>query len=45
MHIDPTTGALHHDIEPKLDRRMRAYYEPYNKRLYRFLGRDLGWEK
>ena len=23
--------------------RLRAYYEPYNQRLYKFLGRDLGW--
>ena len=43
MHRDPTTGALHHDIAPELLKRMRKYYEPSNQRLYRFLGRNLGW--
>ena len=43
MHRDAFTGALHHDISPALTRRMREYYEPANQRLYRFLGRDLGW--
>ena len=43
MHRDAATGAMHHDIEPHLQRRMRAYYEPMNQRLYRFLGKNLGW--
>ena len=43
MHRDKRSGALHHDIEPQLLARLRAYYEPYNQRLYKFLGRDLGW--
>ena len=43
MHIDRATGAMHHDIEPELLKRMRAYYEPSNQRLYKFIGRDLGW--
>jgi hypothetical protein len=43
MHREPRYGALHHDIEPALLRRLRAYYEPSNQRLYRFLGTDLGW--
>ena len=43
MHREPTTGALHHDIEPELLARMRRFYKPHNERLYRFLGRDLGW--
>jgi len=43
MHRDGATGALHHDIDPDLLRRMRTFYEPFNQRLYRFLGRDLGW--
>ena len=42
-HTDPTTGALHHDIDPALEKRMRAFYEPFNQKLYRFLGRPLGW--
>ena len=43
MHDDPLTGAKHHYIEPILERRMAAYYTPYNEQLYRFLGRDLHW--
>ena len=36
-------GALHHVIRETTSRRLRSYYEPHNQRLYRFLGRDLGW--
>ena len=43
MVREPRYGALHHIIQPALLRRLRAYYEPSNQRLYRFLGRDLGW--
>ena len=43
MHRDEATGALHHDIEPELLKRMRSFYADSNQRLYRFLGRDLGW--
>ena len=43
MHREPKYGALHHTIAPELLARLSAYYEPSNKRLYRFLGRNLGW--
>ena len=43
MHREEKYGALHHDIAPALLKRMRAYYEPSNQRLYRYMGRDLGW--
>ena len=43
MQRESRYGALHHIIEPALLRRLRRYYEPANKRLYKFLGRDLGW--
>jgi len=32
-----------HVFEPELDARLRRFFAPYNRRLYRFLGRDLGW--
>ena len=44
MHRESRYGALHHIIAPALLRRLRAYYYPSNQRLYKFLGRDLGWE-
>ena len=43
MHREEKFGALHHTIEPKLLKRLRRYYEPSNQRLYKFLGRNLGW--
>ena len=43
MHQEESTGALHHNIDPQLNQRMRTYYEPFNQRLYKFLGKDLGW--
>ena len=43
MVREPKYGALHHVIRPTTARRLRAYYEPHNQRLYKFLGRDLGW--
>ena len=42
-HPDATTGAPHHAIEPKLEARLRRFYAPSNRRLYKLLGRDLGW--
>ena len=42
-HTDADTNALHHDIEPQLEERLRKYYAPANKILYNFIGRDLGW--
>ena len=42
-HRDPQTGALHHNVSPKVEARLRKFFAPYNQRLYKFLGRDLGW--
>lgn len=36
-------GARRHPVEPALEARLRRYYEPANRRLYRLLRRDLGW--
>ena len=43
MRREPRYGALHHIVDEALLRRMRRYYAPSNERLYKFLGRDLGW--
>ena len=43
MRQDPASGAEHYAIESRLLQRMRDYYEPYNQKLYSFLGRNLGW--
>ncbi len=40
---DAATGAPHHAIEPGLEARLRKFYAPSNRRLYKLLGRDLGW--
>ena len=42
-HRDAKTGALHHNVSPKVEARLKKFFEPYNQRLYKFLGRDLGW--
>lgn len=31
-------------IDPAVRSRLREFFEPYNKRLYQHLGKDLGWE-
>ena len=41
--VTTASGALHHKLEPALEARLRAYFEPANQQLYKFLGRDLGW--
>ena len=43
MHTDPATGALHHDLDPALETRLRAYFEPFNQDLYKVLGRKFDW--
>jgi hypothetical protein len=32
------------DLEPDFHRLLTEYFEPYNNRLYQFLGVDFGWE-
>jgi Sulfotransferase domain len=31
------------EMNPATRRRLEEYFEPYNKRLYEFLGKDFGW--
>jgi len=32
-------------LEGEIEERLRAFFLPYNRRLYELVGRDLGWEK
>merc|ERR1719382_315737 len=36
-------GVSKHAISPTVENWLRTFYAPYNRRLYRLLGRDLGW--
>ena len=37
------TGSYKQKMDPSTRRRLEAYFEPYNKRLYECLGVDFGW--
>jgi len=37
------TGTYRQKMDPSTKRRLEAYFEPYNKRLYECLGVDFGW--
>lgn len=41
--LDPSKGRPHPKVDPVLERRLRDFYAPHNQRLYRIIGRDLGW--
>jgi hypothetical protein len=30
-------------MDPALRQRLEGFFEPHNKRLYEYLGRDFGW--
>jgi hypothetical protein len=36
-------GEYEQEMNPSTRRRLEEYFEPHNRRLYDFLGRDLGW--
>ena len=36
-------GKYNQKMDPATRRRLEEYFEPHNRRLYEFLGRDLGW--
>ena len=36
-------GRYEREMNPSTRRRLEEYFEPHNKRLYDFLGKDLGW--
>jgi flagellar biosynthesis GTPase FlhF len=37
------TGGYEQDMDPETRRRLEEYFKPHNRRLYEYLGRDLGW--
>jgi len=37
------TGGYKERMNPETRERLQAYFEPHNRRLYEYLGRDLGW--
>mgnify|MGYP002060606118 FL=1 len=41
--VRDTAGVLQHEIDPLLAARLMRFFKPSIERLYRFLGRDLGW--
>ncbi len=36
-------GEYERGMDPDTRRRLEAFYEPHNKRLYEYLGVDFGW--
>jgi hypothetical protein len=36
-------GTYTEDMDPGIRRRLEEYFEPHNRRLYEFLGADIGW--
>ena len=36
-------GKYDQKMDPATRRRLEEYFEPHNRRLYDFLGRDFGW--
>ena len=36
-------GGYQQQMDPQTRRRLQVYFEPHNRRLYDYLGRDFGW--
>jgi Sulfotransferase domain len=43
LEIKRNAGRYEDDLDPATRRRLEEYFEPHNKRLYDFLGKDFGW--
>ncbi len=41
--VPPSTKAVYSPMDQATRRRLEAYFEPYNQRLYEYLGVDFGW--
>jgi Sulfotransferase domain len=41
--VQPSTKAAYTPMDPSTRRRLEAYFEPHNRRLYEYLGVDFGW--
>ena len=39
----PKTSGGYEPMDPATRQRLEAYFEPYNQRLYEYLGVDFGW--
>ena len=42
-HFKPYNQKPYSEIDPKTRQKLLDYFEPHNRRLYEYLGRDLGW--
>jgi hypothetical protein len=43
LHSKLHSGGYEQEMRPATRRRLEAYFEPHNRRLYTFLGEDFGW--
>jgi hypothetical protein len=41
--VPPSTKTVYPPMDPATRRRLEAYFEPHNQRLYEYLGVDFGW--
>jgi hypothetical protein len=42
-HFKPYNQKPYSEIDPKIRQRLLDYFEPHNRRLYEYLGRDFDW--
>jgi len=42
-HFKPYNQKPYSEIDPKTRQKLLDYFEPHNRRLYQYLGRDFGW--
>jgi hypothetical protein len=42
-HFTPYNQKPYSEIDPKTRQKLLKYFEPHNRRLYEYLGRDFGW--
>jgi hypothetical protein len=42
-HFKPYNQKPYSEIDPKTRQKLSDYFEPHNRRLYQYLGRDFGW--
>jgi Sulfotransferase domain len=43
FNLRPSTKTAYPPMDPETRRRLEAYFEPHNQRLYEYLGVDFGW--
>jgi hypothetical protein len=41
--MSKSKGRIHPSIEKSVEEKLRAFYAPFNKKLYELTGRDFGW--